>query len=354
MNARASLFLLSVAIASPKALAVGNSLELGSVAPPIQVRAWLKGTPVTAFNPEKIYVVEFWATWCGPCKQSIPHLTELAKANKDVTFIGVSIWEDNKDGNIQKFVDDMGSKMDYNVAYSGNKDFMAETWMDAASQNGIPTAFVVKGDKIEWVGHPMALETPLAQIKAGTYDMSAAKLEFDKRAAQAKAEQAAIVKIKEAEQLYKSGQKSQASAKLDEAVKAAPVLETQAQIMRLKWLAVDDLPAWRKKIGQLSESKNPQDLMMVGSFAVSQTEPNGNVALGKEAIETVLKATKESDFLSLYYASLFYRQTKDNVSALKVVNEALAALPKSMYNNPELKAELEKQAKELVAKTSNR
>jgi thiol-disulfide isomerase/thioredoxin len=61
--------------------------------PPLKVAKWIKGKPVQRFEPGKVYVVEFWATWCGPCRRSIPHLTELAKKFKGkVTFIGVSIW----------------------------------------------------------------------------------------------------------------------------------------------------------------------------------------------------------------------------------------------------------------------
>ena len=32
-----------------------------------------------AVKGKKVFVVEFWATWCGPCKVSIPHLTGLQK-----------------------------------------------------------------------------------------------------------------------------------------------------------------------------------------------------------------------------------------------------------------------------------
>ena len=63
----------------------------------------------------KNYVVEFWATWCGPCKASIPHLTELQKKNPSVTFIGVSVWEPDQD-KVKPFVEEMGDKMAYRVA----------------------------------------------------------------------------------------------------------------------------------------------------------------------------------------------------------------------------------------------
>ena len=139
-----------------------ETLGVGDAAPKLNVKSFVKGEPVSAFEPGKNYVVEFWATWCGPCKTSIPHLTELQKKNPGVTFIGVSIWEDDQE-QVKPFVDEMGDKMAYRVAVDSIPDkekadegAMAKTWMTAADQNGIPTAFIVnKEGKIAWIGHPM-------------------------------------------------------------------------------------------------------------------------------------------------------------------------------------------------------
>lgn len=162
--------------ATKDAPAAKSSLKVGDAAPAIQIAEWVKGEPVTGFEKGRIYVVEFWATWCGPCRASIPHLTELAHKYKSagVTFIGVTSTDKNAEV-VKKFVEKMGDQMDYPVAIDmkkGNDGLTDAAYMEASGQQGIPCAFVVDREgKIAWIGHPMSfLEPVLADLAANKFD----------------------------------------------------------------------------------------------------------------------------------------------------------------------------------------
>jgi thiol-disulfide isomerase/thioredoxin len=159
-----------------------QAARLGDAAAPLTIKDWVKGKPVDVKDGKNIYVVEFWATWCGPCKVSIPHLTEMQKKfkGKGVIFIGVS---DEEAAKVKPFVETMGQKMDYTVACDHDRKSTAG-YMEAYGQGGIPTAFIVgKNGKVLWFGHPMGdLEKTLEEILAGKYDLQAALKKDEARA----------------------------------------------------------------------------------------------------------------------------------------------------------------------------
>jgi thiol-disulfide isomerase/thioredoxin len=172
------------------------TLMVGDPAPKLQVSKWVQGEPVKEFERDHAYIVEFWATWCGPCVASIPHVNELHQKLKDkgLVVIGQNVWE-NDTSKVEPFIKKMGEKMTYRVALDsgeGNKGKMAETWMRAAGQNGIPAAFVVnKEGKIAWIGHPMSLkENLLQEVLEGRFDVANAAAAYEKRKKQEKEEQA--------------------------------------------------------------------------------------------------------------------------------------------------------------------
>jgi thiol-disulfide isomerase/thioredoxin len=102
----------------------------------------VQGDPVKQLEPGKAYLIEFWATWCGPCRESIPHVDELHKKykNKGLIVIGTDVGEDQQ--RVKEFIEKMADKMTYRVALD-ETNAMVTAWFAGADENPIPFAFLV-------------------------------------------------------------------------------------------------------------------------------------------------------------------------------------------------------------------
>lgn len=151
--------------------------NIGDNVSQLRVKKWLKGTPVEEFERGKVYVVEFWATWCAPCKASMPHLSAMAKQYKEVNFIAIDVYE-QKTGTtinqVQAVVNEMGDKMDFPVA-AEDSNFMARDWLESAGEFSIPNTYIIDRDgKVAWIGHPDDLDKVLPKVMNSTWDINAA------------------------------------------------------------------------------------------------------------------------------------------------------------------------------------
>ncbi len=127
----------------------------GKRAPEMYVSQWLNGTPNAQ---SKVVVVDFWATWCGPCVASIPHTNDLADTFRDdVVIIGIS------NENPSKFwqgMDKLASSKRINLdtfRYYLALDASA-TMKKKVNVTAIPHAIVMSSDwMVRWQGHPATL-----------------------------------------------------------------------------------------------------------------------------------------------------------------------------------------------------
>ena len=106
----------------------------------------------------KPLLVEFWATWCPPCRKSIPHLNEIYAKYKAQGLQVVGITDENEEI-VKKFQKQI--PMNYDVAINTPQSVYQQFGIQA-----IPTAFLVdKSGKIVWTGHPMELsETEIQSV----------------------------------------------------------------------------------------------------------------------------------------------------------------------------------------------
>lgn len=164
----------------------GPTLHVGDSAPKLVVGRWVKGEPIADFKKGHVYVLDFWATWCVPCRESMPHMSALARQYRDrATFIAMNVSETpRKDRDVftmvDAFVKMMGNKLDTHVAMDNDASLVNHTWLRAAGIRSIPSVFIVDQEsKIAWIGQPQGVDSVLAAVVAGTFDAAA----FAKRSA---------------------------------------------------------------------------------------------------------------------------------------------------------------------------
>jgi thiol-disulfide isomerase/thioredoxin len=137
----------------------------------------LDGKPVTlASSKGKVTLLNFWATWCGPCRAEIPDLVELQNKYKDrLQILGLVVDDDDQDA-IKKFVAEFG--INYPVAIAGN-----EIRFQYGGIAALPTSFVLDAEgrivqKHEGLRDPVLYETeirallglPIGNIQVETFE----------------------------------------------------------------------------------------------------------------------------------------------------------------------------------------
>ncbi|MGI8600294.1 MAG: TlpA family protein disulfide reductase [Chitinophagaceae bacterium] len=154
--------------------ASAQQIEIGQVAPPLEIASVVGKTVPADFYKGNYLVLDFWATWCAPCIAGFPHLNELSKKFKSdsIVFAAISYEEEEK---IERFFKirkefelHFHKLVDVPDTVRKTRYFPGRTFINY-QVSGIPTTVIIdpKG-KIKWIGNAHSLTEDLIRKAIST------------------------------------------------------------------------------------------------------------------------------------------------------------------------------------------
>lgn len=333
------------------------SLTIGSKAPDLNIQHWLqdgegKFKPVSTFEAGSVYVVEFWATWCPPCRESMPQLSRLQKkfADKKVTIISVS---DEDLDTVEEFLT-TDSGIDDKTYRELTKSYCLTTdpdtsthvaYMEAANQRGIPASFIVgKDGRIEWIGHPMAMEDPLSQVVADKWDREAFLDKFQVE-----------ILMQQAVQTWRQGKPKDAVKMLDQYLEKSPESPSADLLKNVKFQillrsggegVVDEFNQLVKENAKNSQKLDELAWVVFQAFEMGWVDQQGLLTAAVEAAKKGASLSPDDPSVYDTLAHLYARAGKlDNAIRAQTKAIELAKEPELKENLRKFLSELESQAK---------
>jgi len=320
------MFVVLMAAMAAGGTRVAADLKIGDPAPQLKIKEWVRGEAVNLAkdSAKKIHMVEFWATWCPPCKASVPLLTQFQKKHqKDLVVIGVTDPDPyrNSPTEIKQFVKEQGANMAYTVAIDDNgatsRAYLPEDMV------GIPYAYLVGRDgRVVWEGSPLdpALETVIPEVIAGSYDVAKAKAAAGLELEVGKLFQAA-------ELAYQMGRMDEVWNLMIDILKTDPANEPAMQLLTGLY-ASEPRKAQEFKTavrGHIAKNKNNAKAMhllavtLCGNDDYASRTPD----LALDAAKAAYEATKQSWAIEIYAKALYQVGNLDRAVSLQ--QEAVSA-----------------------------
>ncbi|WP_271587097.1 TlpA disulfide reductase family protein [Bradyrhizobium sp. CCBAU 53415] len=333
-------------------------LCMESPVPPIKVENWLRGEPLTSFQPGNVYIVEFWATWCGPCAAVMPHLVQLQEKYKDsgLELLGVAAYEqaptaDEARTTLDAWLTDKFSNLNYRIGFDSTGE-MSKLWMDSSFSVGIPTSFVVDRDgRIAFIGSPMQLDDVLPKVLNGSWRTSdeakaadTERIDSGRREMREMKRKRALTEpiLAKLSPAMKAEDWAKAVSAVEEAVAVMPdelnyrVLHADLLLHKLRNLQTG-LPVMRQ-FARDAIDKN-DELWMEGALRQLFNPANDNshfpsaerLAMGKDLSEHILALNppqRDGNFKYLSYGAVaqYYYESGNKDRAIELVEVALNSL----------------------------
>ncbi len=261
--------------ASPKSA----TLTIGSKAPSLDIEHWIHDgngqfKHVSDFEKNKVYLVEFWATWCVPCIQAMPHVVALQKEHAKDGFQVIAISDESLkeiddflDQTVRGSEDEDETYRELTSSYCLVSDPDGSTgrdYMRASKQRGIPCAFLVgKSGVIEWIGHPMSVDQAIQQVLDDSWDRDAFLEEYLE-------EQRSEALMVQMQTLMQQGKTDEALKRINQAISSAKSAAGKNRFRAVKFQILASSRALGKELAAYikstlaDETLDPQMANMIG------------------------------------------------------------------------------------------
>ncbi len=165
-----------------------HALLVGDKAPVLPLDKWIKGHSINTYDTGKVYLIDFWAVWCGPCIAGMPHLSDLQKKYKSQGLQVMSVTSEDEWGNsydkVIAFLQTKGQAFEYSFAWLPEsyrsdhkyKSIIYNPWLIAAYDSAIwalPQVFLIdRSGKIAFIGDGYSLtEDYLAKVLNNSHNL---------------------------------------------------------------------------------------------------------------------------------------------------------------------------------------
>lgn len=152
---RISLILLLFVFTNTSNVFAQQFIKVGDQAPNIYITNWIENVPEDKSLRDRIIVLEFWATWCGPCIAAVPHMNELQKNYNNDEILFISLTYENVE-KVKRTLARVNFKS--SVATDTTRTTQIQFGDGESGIGSYPITFVIDNEnRIQWIGSPSSL-----------------------------------------------------------------------------------------------------------------------------------------------------------------------------------------------------